>query len=71
MAAAAQLQSRYADAPALTSHMANAARKTEHSGPKKGRGAYYGRKANAKHQSKRKRREISKRLIRDYGESQT
>lgn len=36
--------------------MAHCARKTEHSGPKKGRGAYWGRKRDAKHESSRKRR---------------
>jgi hypothetical protein len=33
------------------------ARKTEHSGAKKGRGAFYGRKAEAKRASNRYRRE--------------
>jgi hypothetical protein len=37
--------------------MANKAKKTEHSGPKKGRGAYYGRKRQAKHESKKRRRQ--------------
>ena len=36
------------------------AKKTEHSGSKKGRGAYWGRKADAKKQSNRKRREQDK-----------
>lgn len=35
-------------------------RKTEHSGPKKGRGAFWGRKAEAKAQSNRRRREQDK-----------
>ena len=40
--------------------MANEAQKTEHSGPKKGRGAYWGRKKAAKHESNRVRREMDK-----------
>jgi len=36
------------------------AKKTEHSGSKKGCGAYWGRKANAKKQSNRERREQDK-----------
>lgn len=36
--------------------MAHRARKTEHSGPKRGSGSYYGYKADAKHESNRKRR---------------
>ena len=39
------------------------ARKTEHAGPKKGRGAFYGRKAAAKAQSNRRRRENDKREV--------
>lgn len=38
------------------------AKKTEHSGAKKGCGAYWGRKADAKKQSNRKRRETNKTL---------
>ncbi len=38
-------------------------KKTEHSGPKKGSGAYWGRKTDAKKESNRKRREQSKLLI--------
>jgi hypothetical protein len=34
--------------------MAGNAKKTEHAGPKKGRGAYWGRKAEAKRESNRK-----------------
>jgi hypothetical protein len=41
------------------------AKKTEHSGPKKGCGAYWGRKSEAKKQSNRKRREDGKILIRE------
>jgi len=37
--------------------MASQAKKTEHSGAKKGNGAYWGRKKDAKHESNRKRRE--------------
>ena len=40
------------------------ARKTEHAGPKKGRGAFYGRKAAAKAQSNRRRRENAKLEVR-------
>ena len=36
------------------------AKKTEHSGSKKGCGAYWGRKADAKKQSNRRRREQDK-----------
>ena len=36
--------------------MSRKAEKTEHSGPKKGRGAFYGRKAVAKKSSKKSRR---------------
>jgi hypothetical protein len=40
--------------------MANEAQKTEHAGPKKGRGAYWGRKKAAKNESNRVRREADK-----------
>jgi hypothetical protein len=40
--------------------MANEAQKTEHSGPKKGAGAYWGRKKAAKKESNRVRRETDK-----------
>jgi len=40
--------------------MANQAQKTEHSGPKKGCGAYWGRKKAAKDESNRARRETDK-----------
>ena len=40
--------------------MANQAQKTEHSGPKKGCGAYWGRKKDAKLESNRVRRETDK-----------
>ncbi len=36
------------------------AKKTEHSGAKKGSGAYWGRKTDAKKQSNRKRRDQNK-----------
>jgi predicted aminopeptidase len=45
--------------------MAFKARKTEHSGAKKGRGAYWGRKVDAKRESNRKRREAAKAIVRD------
>jgi hypothetical protein len=44
--------------------MGYALKKTEHSGPKRGRGASYGRKWEAKKQSNRIRRENWKREIR-------
>ncbi len=40
--------------------MAHQAKKTEHSGSKKGCGAYWGRKVDAKHESNRKRRQNGK-----------
>ncbi len=40
------------------------AKKTEHCGPKRGRGAYYGYKWEAKKESNRIRRENAKREIR-------
>ncbi len=40
--------------------MALKAKKTEHVGPKKGRGAFHGRKPEAKHASNRRRREEDK-----------
>jgi hypothetical protein len=45
--------------------MGSEAKKTEHSGPKRGRGAYWGHKWEAKKESNRMRRENSKREIRD------
>lgn len=44
--------------------MAGRARKTEHAGPKQGRGAYWGRKADAKRESNKVRRENAKRTVR-------
>jgi hypothetical protein len=44
--------------------MAGRARKTEHAGAKRGRGAYWGRKFEAKHESNRLRRENAKRAVR-------
>jgi hypothetical protein len=41
--------------------MAYNAKKTEHAGPKKGSGAFYGRKAEAKKASNHRRREDDKR----------
>ncbi|MBI5152866.1 MAG: hypothetical protein HZA36_00160 [Parcubacteria group bacterium] len=43
--------------------MAYKARKTEHSGCKKGRGAYWGRKREAKKESNRVRRVNSKKAV--------
>jgi predicted aminopeptidase len=45
--------------------MAFKARKIEHSGSKKGRGAYWGRKVDAKRESNRKRREDTRAIVRD------
>jgi len=44
--------------------MAGRARKTEHAGPKMGRGAYWGRKADAKRESNKVRRENAKKVVR-------
>ncbi len=44
--------------------MADRAHKSEHAGPKKGRGAYWGRKADAKRESNRVRREDAKQAVR-------
>jgi hypothetical protein len=49
--------------------MAYNARKTEHAGPKKGAGAYYGRKSIAKKVSNRRRRENDKHEISTHGTS--
>jgi hypothetical protein len=45
--------------------MALRARKTEHAGAKKGSGAFWGPKAEAKRGSNRKRREDDKRTVRE------
>ena len=50
--------------------MANRAKKTEHAGAKKGRGAFWGRKREAKRASNRRRRQTDKFEARDRGESQ-
>jgi hypothetical protein len=50
--------------------MAYNAKKTEHAGPKKGSGAYYGRKAFAKRASNRRRREADKEAVSSHGASQ-
>ena len=44
--------------------MAGRAKKAEHAGAKNGRGAYWGRKADAKCESNRVRRENAKRAVR-------
>ena len=46
--------------------MALKAKKTEHSGSKRGKGAYYGDKRNAKQESNRIRRDSSKSEIREH-----
>lgn len=43
--------------------MANNTLKTEHSGPKKGNGAYFGRKIAAKHESNKSRRRNNRHMI--------
>jgi len=43
--------------------MANEATKTEHSGVKKGKGAYWGHKVDAKRESNRRRREVDKKTV--------
>lgn len=43
--------------------MAWGTKKTEHAGAKKGTGAFYGRKAEAKRSSSRRRRQNSKLII--------
>ncbi|MDP2228267.1 MAG: hypothetical protein Q8J78_12410 [Moraxellaceae bacterium] len=45
------------------SPMAHAAKKVEHCGPKKGSGAYYGRKAVAKHESSKTRRRLAQQEV--------
>lgn len=45
--------------------MAYNARRTEHSGPKRGRGAFYGPKAQAKRASARRRRQNDKQAVLD------
>lgn len=45
--------------------MGHEARKTEHAGAKKGSGAYWGRKVEAKKESNRKRRENDKGRVRE------
>jgi len=50
--------------------MAYNAKKTEHAGPKKGSGAFYGPKAEAKKASNRRRREDDKRAALSNGTSQ-
>ncbi|MBI5674471.1 MAG: hypothetical protein HZC48_01420 [Nitrospirae bacterium] len=45
--------------------MAYEAKKTEHAGAKKGSGAYWGRKVEAKKESNRKRRENDKGSVKE------
>jgi hypothetical protein len=45
--------------------MANNATKTEHTGPKRGRGAYYGHKVAAKHESNKSRRRNNRGMIKE------
>jgi hypothetical protein len=44
--------------------MAGRAKKTEHAGAKRGRGAYWGRKADAKRERNKVRRENAKLVVR-------
>jgi len=60
--AAAELRALYGPHCPRFIGMADGARKTEHAGAKKGRGAYYGRKADANRVSNRRRRVEGKRL---------
>lgn len=48
--------------------MAGNAEKTEHAGPKKGDGAYWGRKAAAKHESDKARRANGRKAVREGAE---
>ena len=48
-----------------TKGMAHAAKNTEHNGAKKGRGGYWGRKADAKRESNRARRTNDRIATRD------
>lgn len=48
--------------------MAFKAKKTEHAGAKKGNGAYWGRKVDAKRESNRTRREDAKVIVRHVSE---
>lgn len=50
--------------------MGHGARKTEHAGPKKGSGAYWGRKVAAKNESNRLRREADKKNVTEQATSQ-
>jgi hypothetical protein len=50
--------------------MAYGGKKTEHRGPKHGRGAFYGRKAVAKRASNRRRREQDKQASGSHGSPQ-
>lgn len=43
--------------------MAGNAKTTEHAGPKRGRGSYWGRKADAKRESNKVRRENASRAV--------
>ena len=45
--------------------MAGKAQKTEHAGAKHGCGAYWGRKVDAKQDSRKKRRQMARKEIRD------
>jgi hypothetical protein len=48
--------------------MAFKVKKTEHAGAKKGNGAYWGRKVDAKRESNRRRREYAKVTVRHVSE---
>jgi hypothetical protein len=48
--------------------MAYRAKKTEHTGAKHGKGAYYGRKADAKQHSNKQRRKNAKKEVEEKGD---
>jgi hypothetical protein len=50
----------WSEASRFYGNMASKAHKTDHSGPKKGRGAYWGRKKNAKKESNKVRRRAAR-----------
>ena len=49
----------------MSSPMGYEAKKTEHAGAKHGTGAYWGRKKDAKKESRKIRRRLGKRVVRD------
>jgi hypothetical protein len=49
--------------------MASKAHKTEHSGAKHGKGAYYGRKQDAKQESNKQRRRAGREVVQEEGDN--